>query len=161
MTEIGYDRSSALRYARRWAYERNPKYYNFDNLGGDCTNFISQCLFSGCGVMNYMPTFGWYYSTLNHRSPSWTGVEFLRNFLVGNKGEGPYASQTAESDIQTGDVIQLGSNSRGFYHSLFVTDVGSDDIYVATHTFNAYMRKLSSYTYEKIRYLHIQGARRK
>ena len=60
---IPYDRFAGVSYAHRWAYERNPKYMNFDELGGDCTNFASQCLYAGAGVMNFTPTFGWYYNS--------------------------------------------------------------------------------------------------
>ena len=58
MTLRPYDRQAAVTYAHRWAYHRNPDFYNFDELGGDCTNFASQCLYAGSGVMNYTPTFG-------------------------------------------------------------------------------------------------------
>ena len=47
MPLIPYDRSAAVTYAHRWAFGRNPRYYNFDELGGDCTNFASQCLYAG------------------------------------------------------------------------------------------------------------------
>ena len=60
----------------------------FNGLGGDCTNFASQCIFAGSGVMNYTPVTGWYYISANNRTASWTGVEHLYNFLVGNKGLG-------------------------------------------------------------------------
>jgi hypothetical protein len=46
MKEIGYDRARALAYAEKWALSRNPAYFSFDGLGGDCTNFISQCLYA-------------------------------------------------------------------------------------------------------------------
>lgn len=55
---MAYDRARAVAYARRWALERNPAYLNFDGLGGDCTNFVSQCLYAGCGVMNFTPVTG-------------------------------------------------------------------------------------------------------
>ena len=55
MTLYPYDRQAAVDYAHRWAYHRNPNFYNFDELGGDCTNFASQCLYAGTGVMNYTP----------------------------------------------------------------------------------------------------------
>ena len=35
-----YNRQKTIEYAKKWAYGRNNKYYNFDNIGGDCTNFI-------------------------------------------------------------------------------------------------------------------------
>ena len=52
LIETGYDRRRAVEYALRWALSRNPEYYDFEDIGGDCTNFVSQCLFAGCGVMN-------------------------------------------------------------------------------------------------------------
>lgn len=57
----GYDRAQAVAYARRWALSRNPLFYDFTGIGGDCTNFVSQCLLAGCCVMDYEPVFGWYY----------------------------------------------------------------------------------------------------
>lgn len=77
-----YDRLEAVIYAHRWAYGRNPAFYDYEEIGGDCTNYASQCIYVGTGVMNYTPTFGWYYINSNDKSPSWTGVEFLRDFLV-------------------------------------------------------------------------------
>ena len=50
-----YRREPALRYAARWAMGRNPAYYDFTDLGGDCTNFVSQCLFAGGCRMNFTP----------------------------------------------------------------------------------------------------------
>ena len=55
-----YDRRSAAAYAQRWAYFRNPDFLDFSDLGGDCTNFASQCIYAGSGVMNFTPTYGWY-----------------------------------------------------------------------------------------------------
>ncbi|MBQ2742544.1 MAG: amidase domain-containing protein, partial [Oscillospiraceae bacterium] len=40
MIFLEYNRLYAVRYARRWAFRRNPAYYNFDEIGGDCTNFV-------------------------------------------------------------------------------------------------------------------------
>ncbi len=100
MRIIGYNREAVLAYARTWAFARNPQYYNFDRLGGDCTNFASQCLFRGCGVMNFTPTFGWFYTSLQSRAPAWTGVEFFYRFHIGNQagaignGVGPFAEET-------------------------------------------------------------------
>ena len=54
-------------------------------FGGDCTNFISQCIYAGVKVMNYNKNNGWYYKTVNDRAPSWSGVEFLYDFLLKNR----------------------------------------------------------------------------
>ena len=90
MKEIGYQREAVLESAKQWAKGRNPRYLDFEHMGGDCTNFASQCIYAGSGVMNYTPTMGWYYSSGSNRSPSWTGVGYLYNFLTGNKSVGPW-----------------------------------------------------------------------
>ena len=82
MVILEYDRARALAYAQKWAFSRNPQYYNFDWLGGDCTNFASQCLFAGTGVMNDTLELGWYYRSLNDRAAAWTGVEYFYKFLT-------------------------------------------------------------------------------
>ena len=158
MRTIAYNRAAVLDYARRWAFSRNPEYYNFDNLGGDCTNFASQCIYTGSGQMNYTPDFGWYYISLTNRAAAWTGVTFLYNFLTKNEGLGPFATETDASDIRIGDIIQLGREDGSFYHSLIVTSI-FPEILVAAHTNDAFNRTLRTYTYYTARYLHIEGVR--
>ena len=79
-----YDRNAVVLYAHQWAYGRNPAFYDYEHLGGDCTNFASQCVFAGSGVMNFTPTFGWYYIDSNQKAPAWTGVP-SRSLLIGIK----------------------------------------------------------------------------
>lgn len=38
LKETGYHRNDALLYAKKWALDRNPRYLDFENMGGDCTN---------------------------------------------------------------------------------------------------------------------------
>ena len=89
MKEIPYNRNAAVDYARIWALGRNPSYYNFDDVGGDCTNFVSQCIYAGAQAMNYTSVLGWYYRSSYDRTASWSGVEYLYKFLVNNMGLGP------------------------------------------------------------------------
>ncbi|HOA41990.1 MAG TPA: amidase domain-containing protein, partial [Bacillota bacterium] len=42
-----YNRNKAIEYAERWAFDRNPRYLDFEKLGGDCTNYVSQCIYAG------------------------------------------------------------------------------------------------------------------
>ena len=157
-----YDRRKAIDYAKKWAFLRNPAYYNFDFVGGDCTNFISQCIYAGCGVMNYTKDFGWYYINGNNKAASWSGVEFLYNFLVNNKGIGPYGKQVNENEI--GDIIQLSFDGTNFTHSLIIVEIdktiGLNGIKIATHTFDSYNKKVSEYIFQKIRFIHIEGYRK-
>ncbi|MBE6644171.1 MAG: amidase [Ruminococcaceae bacterium] len=154
-----YKRENAIEYARKFAFSQNSYFGNFRGIGGNCTNFVSQAIFAGSCQMNYTPTFGWYYISLNERSPSWTGVEYFYNFMVGNSGIGPFGKEVSIDELEIGDVIQLGRNIEGFYHTLLVVGFDGDDPLVAAQTDDAYMRPLSSYTYDFARYIKIEGVR--
>lgn len=164
MPEYLYNRDAAVQYAHTWAYGRNPAFYDFTKLGGDCTNFTSQCIYAGAGVMNYTPTFGWYYVSLDRRSPSWTGVQFLYNFITANQGPGPYAMEARMEDMQPGDFVQLGHAGGAYYHSPFIVAVGApaspENILLAAHTYDADWRPLATYQYDLVRFMHILGVRR-
>lgn len=157
--ELVYDRKAAVEYARKWAFGRNPEFYDFSNIGGDCTNFASQCIYAGAGVMNFTPVYGWYYLSANDRTASWTGVEYLYNFLVGNEGAGPYAKEVPLGELEIGDVVQLGRATGDFYHTPVVVGFRNGEILVAAHSYDAFNRPLSSYRAAKTRGLHILGVR--
>ena len=164
---IPYNRQRAVEYARRWALSRNPLFIDFTGQGGNCTNFVSQCIFAGCGVMNTTPTYGWYYFSPTDRAPAWSGVDELFNFLTGipefanaNGGTGPYATNAMDSrQIQIGDVIQLQNSGGDFYHTLLICGFTDNDILVCAQSDDALDRPLSTYNYAGIRILHIEGAR--
>ncbi len=162
MRHISYDRTLVYDYASLWAFSRNPLYYSFNRLGGDDTSFASQCIFAGCGVMNFAPD-GWYYTSLNDRSPSWSGAEFLAAFLTSNTFSGPYAEYTSPSEIQCGDIIQISHDSITFTQTLIVTRSSprgfKNSILTASHSPDAFNRPLSTYPYKSLRFLHITGVR--
>ncbi len=160
MELLEYNRQAAYDYAKKWAFGRNPAFYDFSAIGGDCTNFASQCIYAGARVMNYTPTFGWFYRSANDRTPSWTGVEFLYNFLVNNEGAGPFAKEVPLNELEVGDIVQLGRATGDFYHSPVVVEVRRGNIYVAAHSYDAFNRPLSSYRYEQARGIHILGVRK-
>ena len=151
LRELPYERGQALEYARRWALGRNPLFYNFTGQGGDCTNFISQCLLAGCLVMNCRETFGWYYHSPRQRAPAWTGVQYLWNFLSGNAGAGPYGREAELAELVTGDLVQLGGEDGRYYHTLFICGRRGGELLIAAHSFDAFERPLSSYDYARLR----------
>lgn len=158
MREIPYNRDATVEYARRWALDRNRAYYDFEKIGGDCTNFASQSIYAGARVMNYTPVTGWYYRSSSDRSASWTGVEYLHRFLVNNRSVGPYGHIVPQSEARPGDIVQLGTYSGNFYHSPVITAI-TPTILVAAHTYDALDRPLSSYIYDVARFIHIDGVR--
>lgn len=167
MQIIEYNRARAVEYAKRWAFSRNPKYFNFDGIGGDCTNFASQCLFAGSGIMNETPIFGWFYRSSSDRTASWTGVEYFYRFLTGNKegigdGAGPFAEETSIENLRVGDFVQLGRETGDFYHTPVVVGFSSDGTpLVSAHSFDAYLRPLTTYSFSRLRCLHVLGVRKK
>lgn len=158
MREIAYNRDAAVAYARRWALSRNPAFYDFSEIGGDCTNFASQCLFAGSKIMNYTPVTGWFYRSTSDRTSSWTGVRFLYEFLVNNKSVGPFAREVSEGEVMPGDLVQFGKYDGTFYHSPVILSV-EPTILVAAHSYDALDRPLYTYEYEVARFLHIEGVR--
>ena len=42
-----YDRDKVYLYAKKYAFNYNPNYADYNSLGGDCANFVSQCLIAG------------------------------------------------------------------------------------------------------------------
>ena len=157
-----YDRKAAVQYAHRWAYGRNPAYYDYETIGGDCTNFASQCVFAGSRIMNFTPTFGWYYIDANHKAPAWTGVEYFWNFFTRETFSiGPVGEVSALEQMRPGDIVQLSFKGGSFQHSPVVVSVGAvptlENVLVAAHSYDADNRPLSTYEFRDIRFLHITG----
>lgn len=156
MRSFDYNRSNAVEYAKRWALSRNPQYFDFHGIGGDCTNFASQCIYAGAGVMNYTRDYGWYYISPDNRSAAWSGVEYLYRFLTTNESIGPVGRDATLSELQLGDVIFL-SNGQRLYHTLVVTGFDTDgEILICAHTVDSYMRRLDSYRYNSLKPVHIE-----
>lgn len=166
MQLIAYNRAAAVEYARQWATTRNPRYFDFSKHGGDCTSFVSQCLYAGSGVMNYSPVYGWYYISAGQRTASWSGVVYLHRFLTTNTSVGPYGVSLGPfavhdplpEPVEAGDVVQLGREDGTYYHSLLITDT-SDGVRVSTHSMDAWNKPLVEYVCHSVRYIHIPGVR--
>lgn len=160
---IPYDRQAAVRYAHRWAFERNPRFYDYEEIGGDCTNFASQCLYAGTGIMNYTPTFGWYYINSNDKAPAWTGVPYFFDFVTRiEQNPGPVGLESAMNRVEPGDFVQLRFENKEFGHTPVIVEVGDppelNNILVAAHSVDADFRPLDTYAFQEIRFLHILGA---
>lgn len=160
MKYISYNRPAVINYARKWAFSRNPQYYNFDTVGGDCTSFASQCIYAGSQKMNYTKDFGWYYINGNNKSPSWSGVEYLYQFLTNNKDIGPQAIETTQTKIEIGDIAQLSFEGEQFGHTLVIVAIQNkftlQGIKIASHTLDSFGKPIAEYNFQKIRWLHIE-----
>ena len=166
LIEKPYNRMRAVEYARTWALSRNPLFVDFTGIGGNCTNFVSQCLLAGSCVMNYTPDFGWYYISAEDRAPAWSSVEYFFDFLTQtprfasrNGGEGPYGAVVDREEAMVGDVIQYANRDGDWYHTVIISEILPDDILVCAQSDNALDRPLSSYNYADLRFLHVNGVR--
>lgn len=160
---IPYDREAAIAYAHKWAFRRNPEYYNFSGIGGDCANFASQCLYAGTGRMNYTPVYGWFYNSIEDRAPAWSSVKYLHKFLTTNDKTGPYGCEVDLSEVIPGDIIQISTWMEEFHHTLIVVDTGEKpnlaDTLIACHSYDSDDRPLGTYDIKMMRCIHIEGAR--
>lgn len=161
-----YIRERAVNYARTWALDRNPLFLNFTGRGGDCTNFASQCLLAGSCTMDFTPNFGWYYVNPDDRAPAWTSVEYFYDFITEqpsfaseNMGIGPFGREIRARELELGDFIQLQNDMDDYYHTLVVTGFEPNDILVCAHSDDALDRRLSTYNFESLRLIHIDGVR--
>lgn len=163
-----YDRIGAVEYARRWALSRNPKFQDYENWGGNCTNFISQCVNAG-GIP--MDSYGdnimkqWYWYSDKKRTPSWTGSQPFFQYFVGNNKDntndfGVYAVESNYDEMELGDVVQLIKDGKA-YHTMIITGVlfDEDEVYdylVSQNTYDLLDYPLSLKVGER-RYLKIFG----
>lgn len=161
-----YLRERAVEYARTWALGRNPLFIDFTGIGGNCTNFVSQCVLAGSCTMNYTPDFGWYYISPQERAPAWSSVEYFYEFMTGNPnfaaqngGVGPFASEITRSDVTLGDIAQYANANGTWYHTVIITGQEGDELLVSAQSDDALDRPISSYRFADVRFLRIEGVR--
>ncbi len=153
---MAYNRKKAVEYARAWALSANPQFYHFGGIGGDCTNYISQCFLAGGAKMNYNQDNGWYYINSYKRSPSWTSVEALYKFLNTHSEGTLHGRKQAINQLEIGDIIQLRQNKYTFNHTLIITKIVNGQIFVCAHSFDALDKPLRNYSFIEARGLHIE-----
>ena len=62
-----------------------------------------------------------------------------------------------------GDIIQLSFDGKNFTHSLIIVNIDNkdlDNMYTASHTDDSFNRRVSSYSFKNIRFIHINGVRK-
>lgn len=162
---IPYNRERAVEYAKKYAFVRDDAFFDFTNLGGNCTAFISQCLFYANGIMNPTPFWGWYYYSSYNRSPSWSSVEPFYKFMKTNTLKGPFLQVSEVKNMEIGDLVQLKFYGyANFTHTLMITKItdhpsvrSAKNIYLTANTYDMLDRNLTSYHYKEVRYLKVLG----
>lgn len=154
-SNTNFNRNNAKWYATTYATNRNTAYANYENDGGDCTNFASQVLrYGGISMTSKKSspdnTADWYYYGANwpNRTPSWTDAHYFRGYFGNVNGVGhnhaysmeKYSVSSLKSNMSSlyvsaweGDIIQWTTGVDGqTRHSMIVVGFGSNnDITVA------------------------------
>lgn len=134
---LEYDRDAAVAYAQKWALSSNPAYKDYGPWGGDCTNFISQCVRAGkipldsSGRDDWL---NWYWYSDKERTPSWTSAEAFYLYLINNNSEhtqnyGIYARIASYNELDQGDIVQLVYEGKA-YHTMIISKVLLEDGYL-------------------------------
>ena len=120
-----YVPQKAVDYADKYWSNYNDFYPNYNSIGGDCANFVSQCLQAGGLPMNG----SWYHAVTGcTRSSSWTYANTLYTYLAENCGsvvelyqaDSGYKNQNGKAVnpanvIRVGDPVFYYSDSKGRY----------------------------------------------
>ena len=167
VTSTTYNGTGAASYAAQYALNYNSSYPDYSAYGGDCTNFISQCIHEGGNLPMHVGTPGnnsyWFVNSSGH-SMSWTGVSSFYSYAL-NSSSTIQCVGSGWSSVGYGDIIQLHSSStNSWFHSLIVSGIvynstGRSDLLICCHTTDRKNVSLASYFsgYGK-RYLDITGS---
>lgn len=140
---LSYSREKAVLYAEKYALNPNPEYKYFsiyNNIGGDCTNFTSQCLRAGNAQMVFSGRNSWWYSGKKW-SLSWSIAHSLYWYLkinAQNKSYGPKGTEVSSiNQLEIGDLIFYENSKRLIAHSAIITSFYDNYPMISQHTFNA------------------------
>ena len=171
-----YDRQAATDYANYWWDGRNTMngeksqtsynttwgtpYYNYNGLGGDCANFVSQCLIAGGLDL----TLGANGNGLGvDDNDCITGVYELVTHLKNYQRTLYYYTTNAanEADVYSetdlGDPVFLGGHNDNYAHSIFCSAINGDKNLYNSHSADYYQEYYTNWNYVYAHYFHIKG----
>ena len=163
-----YNRVAAVNYAIKYALVPNKTYKYFKSInedGGDCTNFVSQCLRAGGAPMDYNNVRPWWYDIKRGKaSVSWAVAHSLYWYLKINGSKNRNTIKGLEVEdinvLELGDLIFYENYNNIIFHSTIITSFietsGNKVPLISQHSFdqlNAPYKK--SYNYKKEHFIKI------
>lgn len=122
-----YDREAAVAYSSQWVGKRNEEWDDFSGSGGNCQNFVSQCLYAGGIPMDFQGDEQWMWRNDGTYSASWVGVDPFYYYADANQGEGLAASaDVSYYEGEEGDLIRMGS-PEDWNHVVIISYVVRDE----------------------------------
>ena len=141
---FGYDRYAAVDYALRHWNNPSGQWCEYSRNGGDCTNFVSQCLLTGgwrqkTNGGSYCSNQVWFHNGKGHcwnsstknYSCSWTQAKDIQNYLSAQSNVTKVDwNRPISYNVQVGDIVQL-VNKRGVaYHTMIITRIDKGQYHV-------------------------------
>ena len=133
--EHAYDRAAAVAYAHQWADGRNHLWPDYTRYGGNCQNYVSQCLLAGGIPMDLdgSAVWKWYGDTPDNRgaafgrSGSWSSVNQFAQYAESNTGYGLAARIDAPYyEGEPGDILDLGFGGE-WQHTVLIVGTVTDE----------------------------------
>ncbi len=131
-----YDRQAAAAYAAQYCLARNSSYTNYDELGGNNQNYVSQVLRAGGIPNDTTGNWKWKYYGDNvdetemktGRTPSWIGSYYFYNYASSNYDSGLACTVGANFfAAEGGDVMMTGLEDGVYNTSYAVLDTYEED----------------------------------
>lgn len=140
-----YCDDKAVEYAKQHAMNYNPQFPDYSNSGGDCMNFISQCLNAGNVPMKHYGGYAWYANT-SSSSKAWHGVDSFLAYLRCTFANPHiwYECLSTPKDLVAGDIVftvgdgDAGDTGRNPSHIVMLSQdyATQDKLIVCGHTVN-------------------------
>lgn len=158
-----YDRAAAYEYLMTYCDKRNPAWYAYDEVGGNCMNFGSQVLLAGGIPEDERGDEEWYWDGQNDLDLSWINVGRFYDYCRDNDGFGLVADTEANYYTgEVGDVLIVGF-AGDHRHTTIISDIVRDengntvDYLISCNTTNYRDFPVSAYYYTFHRLIKIYG----
>lgn len=103
-----YSPDGAAAYADTYWSNYNPAYSDYNSIGGDCANFVSQAIHAGGMPMDE----DWFWRSYGDRSSSWAYVPAQRSYFA---AKGKLIDNPSAGQILKGNPIWYYNSSSGRY----------------------------------------------
>lgn len=158
-----YNSSNAVAYAEKYYRNYNSSYPDWTSYGGDCANFISQCLYAGGKSMKGTPGTStaaqnwsnWFSKgsscNTSNVSSTWRGANAFKSYWQ-SKASGYSTFSSVNSSCYNygfmGDAVSMLNSNGSAYHTLMIVgyDTSNRDFIVAAHTSDTKTAHLSDYS---------------
>lgn len=158
-----YDVDSAIAYLYEYCDERNPYWYAYDAVGGNCMNFGSQVLLAGGIPEDERGSAEWYWDGQYDLALSWINVGRFYEYCRDNSGFGLVADTEAGYYTgEIGDVVIVGFDE-DHRHTTLISGIVRDgdgnvvDYLITCNTTNYRDFPVSAYYYTFHRLIKIFG----